>query len=98
MGLNKASLFLFLVLLSLLLLLLPDTTSSAPVPAPAPIIPPGVKIGALLGAGLILKAYLIANALSGESEDDTLPDSYGAPAPSYGAPSYKPSYKPSYNG
>merc|ERR1712071_451834 len=79
---HKVSILLSLVLLSLLLLLQPDKISSAPVPAPAPApFTPGIKIGALLGAGLILKAYLIANALSGEKEEDSssYSSSYGHP-------------------
>jgi len=109
----QASLFLSLVLISLLLLLQPDITSSAPVPAPAPApFTPGIKIGALLGAGLLVKAYLLSQALSGDKEEPSVSSSYGAPSygapsPSYGAPSAgygapsagygAPSYnKPSY--
>merc|ERR1712106_688081 len=103
----KTSLLLPLLLSSLILLTLPDRSSTAPVPAPAPApVPftPGIKIGALLGAGLVLKAYLLSQVLSGESEEpaSSYSSSYGAPAPSYGAPSTgygaPQSYKPSYNG
>merc|ERR1719419_1950195 len=103
----KSSLLLSCVLSSLVLLSQPDSSSSAPAPkpnpAPAPLTP-GIKIGALLGAGLVLKAYLLSQALAGDSDDSytssySAPSSsYGSPSSSYGAPSYKPSYKPSYQG
>merc|ERR1712212_1290123 len=54
-------------------------------PAPAPFTP-GIKIGALLGAGLVLKAYLLSQALAGDGGDSD--GSYSAPSSSYGAPSY----------
>merc|ERR1711887_87558 len=78
---------------------------SLPPPAPAPFTP-GIKIGALLGAGLVLKAYLLSQVLAGDGGDSddsySAPSSsYGAPSSSYGAPSSSygvPSCKPSYNG
>merc|ERR1739838_1021786 len=91
----------------LILLLQPEQSSSAPVPRPAPApFTPGIKIGALLGAGLVLKAYLLSQVLAGDGGDSddsySAPSSsYGAPSSSYGAPSSSygvPSYKPSYNG
>merc|ERR1711970_400915 len=102
----KTSFLLSLLLATLVLLLQPEQSSSAPVPRPAPApFTPGIKIGALLGAGLVLKAYLLSQALAGESEPDSSygapSSSYGAPSSSYGAPSSSygvPSYKPSYNG
>merc|ERR1712234_56559 len=91
----KSSLVLSCVLSSLVLLSQPDSSSSAPAPRPAPApVPftPGIKIGALLGAGLVLKAYLLSQALAGDGGDSdssyTAPaSSYGAPSSSYGAPS-----------
>merc|ERR1712002_1440433 len=105
----KISFLLSFLLCILLLLLQPHQSSSAPAPRPAPApVPftPGIKIGALLGAGLVLKAYLLSQALAGDGGDSdssySAPSSsYGAPSSSYGAPSSSygvPSYKPSYNG
>merc|ERR1712189_6163 len=95
----KSSLVLSCVLSSLVLLSQPDSSSSAPAPKPNPApapLSPGIKIGALLGAGLVLKAYLLSQALSGDKEEPSSsfssygpPSSYGAPSSSYGAPSYK---------
>merc|ERR1711970_830626 len=96
----KTSFLLSFLLCSLILLLHPEQSSSAPVPRPAPApFTPGIKIGALLGAGLVLKAYLLSQALAGDGGDSD--NSYTAPSSSYGAPSSSygvPSYKPSYNG
>merc|ERR1712234_77919 len=76
----KSSLVLSCVLSSLVLLSQPDSSSSAPAPRPAPApVPftPGIKIGALLGAGLVLKAYLLSQALAGDGGDSD--SSYTAP-------------------
>ena len=83
-----------LLLVPLLLLLAPPQILSAPRPRPvaqpAPFTP-GLKIGALAGAALVIKALLLSNALSGEKEETGghLSAEYGPPS-SYGAPSYEP--------
>jgi len=86
---RKCKIFLLLASSSLLLLLLAQETSAAPLPRPAPFTP-GLKIGALAGAALVIKALLLTNALSGEKEQTGhISSSYGPPS-DYGPPSYEP--------
>jgi len=78
----------------LLLLLAPLQILSAPRPRPAPQpapFTPGLKIGALAGAALVIKALLLSNVLAGEKEEHGghFSPAYGPPS-SYGAPSYEP--------
>merc|ERR1712025_357605 len=84
-----------LLLFSLIILALPPSTYPAPVPKPAPKpFTPGLKIGALAGAALVIKALLLSQALSGDKveEEPQISSSYGAP--SYNPPPVLQSYNP----